>query len=109
MFTDEELARQVSMVAQMGGTESVSQEETNDMEMALAIFKSYQVSVVTMFTCLSGPSLRYTVADCPTIGASTCVYLTANVCSKKDALVILGTKCTDFTRFILLFCEVQCL
>jgi hypothetical protein len=47
MFTDEELARQVSLVAQMGGTESVSQEEANDMEMALAIFKSYQVSAIT--------------------------------------------------------------
>jgi hypothetical protein len=44
MFTDEELAQQVSLVAQLGGTESVSQEEANDMEMALAIFKSYQVS-----------------------------------------------------------------
>jgi hypothetical protein len=47
MYTDEELAQQVSLVAQLGGTENVSQEEANDMEMALAIFKSYQVSAVT--------------------------------------------------------------
>lgn len=48
MQEDEELARQVSLVAQMGGTESVSQEEANDMEMALAIFKSYQVELQSM-------------------------------------------------------------
>jgi hypothetical protein len=43
MFTDEELTRQVQLMAQMGGTENISQEEANDMEMSLAIFKSYQV------------------------------------------------------------------
>jgi hypothetical protein len=58
-----------------------------------------------MFTFLSGPSLRYTVADCPTVGAfhycsSTCVYLTANDCPEKDTLLILGTKCTGFCKHL---------
>ncbi|PNF30667.1 hypothetical protein B7P43_G06102 [Cryptotermes secundus] len=49
MREDEELAQQVSLMLQMdGGTESVSQEEANDMEMALAIFKSYQVELQRM-------------------------------------------------------------
>jgi hypothetical protein len=75
MFTDEELAQQVSLEVQTGGTENVSQEEVNDMEMALAIFKSYQVSAVT---CSHSCLRMYGLSDCPLVGtfdycASTCV------------------------------------
>jgi hypothetical protein len=104
IFTDEELAQQVCLVAQMGGTESVSQEEANDMEMALAIFKSYQVSGDTqpchhMFTDLlglrlCGPSCRLHIVQLPLQSTVGHCLVNCKCLPQKRFPLCVGTVCT---------------